>query len=165
MSILSWNCVHVYFISLGETVIWWRRRWNQCTGRKPLMVSTRKMLHTKAQRALTMIWDYTLSWVQSLEFIVETRILAELKIENCREIFSVEKISTSILYSMKIKMMDLWMQIGDTKLIFIMNFSVLDFSIFASRMPQIAQIKFVSTFKIWGMGRGGGACLRAPLPP
>ena len=41
------------------------------------------------------------------------------------------------------------MQIEGTKLIFIMNFSVLDFLKFASRMPQIAQIKFVSTFKIF----------------
>ena len=35
-----------------------------------------------------------------------------------------------------------------------MNFSVLDFFKFASRMPQIAQI-LVLTFKIWG-GEGGG---------
>ena len=42
------------------------------------------------------------------------------------------------------------MQIEGTKLIFIMNFSVLDFFKFAFRMPQIAQI-LVSTFKIfWG---------------
>ena len=47
---------------------------------------------------------------------------------------------------MKIKMMDLWMQIEGRKLISIMNFSVLDFFKFASRMPQIAQI-LVSTFK------------------
>ena len=32
------------------------------------------------------------------------------------------------------------MQIGITKLTFVMNFSVLDFFKFASRMPQIAQI-------------------------
>ena len=47
--------------------------------------------------------------------------------------------------------MDLWMQIEGTKLIFIINISVLDFFKFASRMPQIAQI-LVSTFKIF---RGG----------
>ena len=47
---------------------------------------------------------------------------------------------------MKIKVMDLWMQIEGRKLISIMNFSVLDFFKFASRMPQIAQI-LVSTFK------------------
>ena len=41
---------------------------------------------------------------------------------------------------MKIKMMDLWMQLEGRKLIFIMNFSVLDFLKFASRMPKIAQI-------------------------
>ena len=40
------------------------------------------------------------------------------------------------------------MQIESTKLIFVMNFSVLDFFKFASRMPQIAQI-LVSTFKIF----------------
>ena len=36
---------------------------------------------------------------------------------------------------MKTEMIDLWMQIEGTKLIFIMNFSVLDFFKFASRMP------------------------------
>ena len=41
---------------------------------------------------------------------------------------------------MKIKMMDLWMEIEGAKLTFIMNFKVLDFFKFASRMPQIAQI-------------------------
>ena len=45
---------------------------------------------------------------------------------------------------MKIKMMHLWMQIEGTKLIFIMNFSVLDFFKFASRIPQIAQTELVS---------------------
>ena len=45
-------------------------------------------------------------------------------------------------------MMDLWMQIEGTNLIFIMNFSVLDFFKFAPRMPQIAQM-LVSTFKIF----------------
>ena len=47
---------------------------------------------------------------------------------------------------MKIKMMDLWMQIEGRKLLFTMNFSVLDFFKFAPRMPHIAQI-LVSTFK------------------
>ena len=46
---------------------------------------------------------------------------------------------------MTVKMMDLWMQIEGRKLIFIMNFSVLEFFKVASRMPQIAQI-LVSTF-------------------
>ena len=63
-------------------------------------------------------------------------------------------------FSIKIKMMDLWMQIEGTKLIFIINISVLDFFRFASRMPQIAQI-LVSTFKII---RGGGRG-HAPGPP
>ena len=40
------------------------------------------------------------------------------------------------------------MQIEGTKLIFIMNFGVLDFFKFAPRMPQIAQI-LVSTFNIF----------------
>ena len=44
--------------------------------------------------------------------------------------------------------MDLWMQIEGTKLIFIMNISVLYFIKFASRMPQIAHI-LVSTLKIF----------------
>ena len=44
--------------------------------------------------------------------------------------------------------MDLWMQIEGTKLIFFMNFSVLLFFKFASRLPQTAQI-LVSTFKIF----------------
>ena len=47
---------------------------------------------------------------------------------------------------MKFKMMDLWTQTEGRKLIFIMNFSVLDFFKFASRMPQIVLI-LVLTFK------------------
>ena len=47
------------------------------------------------------------------------------------------------------------MQIEGTKVIFIMNFSMLHFFKFASRMPQIAQI-LVSTSKFSGEGRGGG---------
>ena len=43
------------------------------------------------------------------------------------------------------------MQVEGTKLIFVMNFSVLDFFKFASRMPQIAQI-LVSTFNIFRSG-------------
>ena len=41
---------------------------------------------------------------------------------------------------MTIRMMDLWMQIEGTKLIIVMNFSVLHFFQFASRMSQIAEI-------------------------
>ena len=51
-------------------------------------------------------------------------------------------------FSMKIEMMDLWMQIEGMKVIFIVNICVLYFITFASRMPQIAQI-LVSTFKIF----------------
>ena len=43
------------------------------------------------------------------------------------------------------------MQTEGTKLIFIINISVLDFFKFASRMPQIAHI-LVSTFKIFPGG-------------
>ena len=52
------------------------------------------------------------------------------------------------IFSMKIKKMDLWMQIEGTKLIFIMSISGLDFFKFAFRMPQIAQI-LVSNFKFF----------------
>ena len=56
------------------------------------------------------------------------------------------------------------MQIEGTKLIFVMNFSVLHFFKFASRMPQIAQI-LVSTFKIFGgKGEGGGEGARPWTP-
>ena len=58
------------------------------------------------------------------------------------------------------------MQIEVTKLIFVMNLSVLHFFKFASGMPQIAQI-LVLTFKIfqgWFLGgRGGGGSM--PLDP
>ena len=53
------------------------------------------------------------------------------------------------------------MQIEGTKLIFIMNFSVLHFFKFDSRMPQIAQI-LVSTFKNFLGGGGRGACPQIP---
>ena len=70
----------------------------------------------------------------------EPGILADMKIENRGKIyFPWKKKSTSIpFFSLKIKMMDLWMQTEGTKLIFVMNFSVLDFFKFASGMPQIA---------------------------
>ena len=55
------------------------------------------------------------------------------------------------------------MQIKGTKLIFVVNFSVLQFFKFASRMPQSAQI-LVSTFKIFG-GRGGGGGVQGSMPP
>ena len=54
------------------------------------------------------------------------------------------------------------MQFEGTKLIFVMNFSVLDFFKFASRMLQIAQI-LDSTFKIFWGGVGGGGGPRTPL--
>ena len=47
------------------------------------------------------------------------------------------------------------MQIEGTKLTFVMNFRVLHFFKFASRMPQIAQI-LVSTFNFFGGGEGEG---------
>ena len=46
------------------------------------------------------------------------------------------------------------MLIEGTKLIFVMNFSALDFFKLASRMPQNAQI-LVLTFKIFQGGGGG----------
>ena len=81
-----------------------------------------------------------------------------MKIENRGKVyFPWEKNRQAyFFFSMKIKMMDLCMQIVGTKLIFVMNFSVLDFFKFASRMPVIAQI-LVSTFKTFWRG-GGGAC-------
>ena len=71
-----------------------------------------------------------------------------------RYIFREKKIDKHSFFYMKFKMMDLWMQIEGTKLIFIMDFSVLHFFKYASRMPQIAQI-LVSNFNIFP-GRGGG---------
>ena len=68
-----------------------------------------------------------------------------MKIENCgKNIFRGEKSQQAYCFSMKIQMMDLWMQIEGTKLIFITNFSVLDFF----RMPRIAQI-LIWTFQIF----------------
>ena len=62
---------------------------------------------------------------------------------------------------MKIRMIDLWLQLEGTKLIYTMNFSVLDFFIFASRMLQIAQI-LVLTFNIFQFGGGGGGHTPGP---
>ena len=68
---------------------------------------------------------------------------------------------------MKIKIVNLLMSFEGAKLIFVINFSVLHFFRFASRMPQIAQI-LVSTFKVFrehggSGGGGGGACPQTPL--
>ena len=52
------------------------------------------------------------------------------------------------------------MQIEGTKLIFVMNCSVLHFFKFTYGLPQIAQI-LVSTFKIFWEGEGG----MPPDPP
>ena len=95
--------------------------------------------------------------IQSLEFVAETRILAEIKIKNRgKYILPGKKYRHAYLFfSMKIKMMVLWMQIEGTKLMFVMNVSVLHFFKFASRMAQIAQI-LVSTPKIFPEERGGG---------
>ena len=65
-----------------------------------------------------------------------------------KNIFCWKKIDKHTIFPMKNKVIDLWVQIEVRKLIFIMNFSVLDFFKFASRMPHTAQI-FVSTFKIF----------------
>ena len=65
-----------------------------------------------------------------------------------KNIFCWKKIDKHTFVPMKIKVMYLWMQTEVRKVIFIMNFSWLDFFKFTSRMPQTAQI-FVSTFKIF----------------
>ena len=53
-----------------------------------------------------------------------------------KNIFRWKKIYKHFFFfSVKIKMIDLWMQIEVRKLIFITNFSMLDFFKFASRMP------------------------------
>ena len=57
--------------------------------------------------------------------------------------FPWKKIDKHTFFSMKIKMMDLWIQIEGTELMFIVNFSVLC----AFRMPQIVQ-SLVSTFRV-----------------
>ena len=70
-----------------------------------------------------------------------------MKIENHgKNIFLGKKNRQAYFFSMKIKMMDLWMQIEGTKLMFIMNFGELDYFKFAPRMPQIVQT-LVSSFK------------------
>ena len=74
-----------------------------------------------------------------MEFVAET-ILVEMEIKNRGKIYFQWKKMDKHTFSMKIKMVDLWLQIEVTKLIFVMNFSVLHFFKFASRMPQIAQI-------------------------
>ena len=80
-----------------------------------------------------------LAWLfQGLGFVAETRILAEMKIDHRGKNLFREKNRQANFFSMKIKMVDLWTQIEGTKLIFIMNFSVLDFFKFVSRTPQIA---------------------------
>ena len=56
----------------------------------------------------------------------------------------------------------LWMQIEGTKVIFIMNFSVIDFK-FASRIPQIAQ-NLVSTSNFSRRGEWGGRGHALDLP-
>ena len=85
-----------------------------------------------------------------------------MKIENRRKNnFRGEKL-TSIPFSMKITVMDLWIQIEGTKLIYIMNFSVPDFFKFASRKPQTAQI-LVSTFKLFPREHAPGPPLKFPL--
>ena len=80
-----------------------------------------------------------------------------------KRIFSVGKKSISILFfPVKIKMIGLWMLIEVWKLIFVINFSVLDFFKFTSRMPQTAQI-LVSTFKIFSGEHAPGPPYIFPL--
>ena len=102
-----------------------------------------------------LICSLDFSVTQSLEFVAEMRILLEMNIENRGEkIVSVEKNRQPYFFFQTARRC---LQIEGTKLIFIMNFSVLDFCKFASRMPQTAQI-LVSTFtNFQGGGGDGGA--------
>ena len=85
---------------------------------------------------------------QSLEFVAETRILTEMKY-----IFTWKK-STSILFSCENSDDgSVNCKYEGTQLIFVMNFSVLHFCKFASRIPQIAQI-LVLTFTIFRRWEG-----------
>ena len=62
-------------------------------------------------------------------------------------IFSVGEKSASILFSYEIKMMDLGMQIEDTKLTFIMHFSVLDYSNLPPECQKLHRFQsWLSTF-------------------
>ena len=70
------------------------------------------------------------------------------KLKIAKDLFRGGKNRQAYFFTMKIKMMNLWVQIEGTKLIFIMNFSLLHFFKFAPRIPQVAQI-LVSTFKIF----------------
>ena len=65
--------------------------------------------------------------IQSLEFVVERKTLAEMKIENHLEIYFPWKKNRQayFFFSMEIKIMDLSLQIESTKLIFVINCSVL----------------------------------------
>ena len=79
-----------------------------------------------------------------------------MKIENCGVGrggggISVGKKSTNILFLLKQPVCVDKLKVRKT--IVIINFSVLDFFKFVSRMPQIAQI-LVSTFKIFQVGVG-----------
>ena len=90
--------------------------------------------------------------------MAETRILEEMTI---KKYFPWVKNRQAYFFSLKIKIMDLWMQIEGRKLILNMNFSVQDFFKFASRMPQIAQI-LVSTLKIFHGGMPLNPCKYSP---
>ena len=76
-------------------------------------------------------------------------------------IFSVEKNwQAYFFFSMKIKVMDLWMQIVGTKLIFVMNFSVLYFFKLPPEYLKLHRFwSRLSKFSLGG-GRGGGG-----MPP
>ena len=109
--------------------------------------------HLQVHAAHLLLLSCGKGMLKTLEFLTETRILSEMKIENRRrKYFPWEKNQQAYFFPMKIKMMDLCMQTDSIKLIFVMNFSMLDFFKYASRMPQIAQI-LVSTFKFSGPPR------------
>ena len=60
--------------------------------------------------------------MQSLEFVAEMTILTAMKIGNPGKIyFLLGKIGKHTSFAMKIKMIDLWIQIEGTKLIFVIS--------------------------------------------
>ena len=133
----SWNSIYLRFY-LSETVTSERTRIDahvKFEGFQPeWCIST---LHHAWDTSFCRAWNSSWKWWFSQKWA--SKIVEQ-------NIFSGEKNRQAYFFSMKIQMMDLWMQIEGKKLVFIMNFSMLDFFKFASRMPRIAQ-RLVSTFK------------------
>ena len=84
------------------------------------------------------MWCVCACIYQSLELDMEMGILAEMTNQKLRKnLFSFGKNWQAYFFFMKIKMMDLWMQIEGTKMIFIMKFSV---QIFSSLPPECLKL-------------------------